>query len=60
MEIDKEKGKEMQRMVLLKEVGVGGVTFMRKTREVFEYFDIDGRSDFMLRLLALLVQKYKY
>ena len=41
MEIDKAVGKELQRQMLMKEIGVDGDTFLTKTQEAFEKFDVD-------------------
>jgi hypothetical protein len=41
MEVDKKVGKELQRQMLMKEIGIEGDTFDLKTQEVFEKFDVD-------------------
>ena len=41
MEVDKKVGKELQRQMLMKEIGIEGETFELKTQEVFEKFDVD-------------------
>lgn len=41
MEVDKKVGKDLQRQMLMREIGIEGETFNSKTEEVFNKFDID-------------------
>ncbi len=41
LEIDRVVGANLQRQMLMQEIGVDGATFRRKTEEAFNHFDLD-------------------